>query len=105
METEGIYIKKLKKYVKGSIAFIAADNLEKHSIAGFPESFGPTVTRICHVCLAPSAELNTKYADQFELRTVENYDFQVALVEQNLAQPSTAKIHKLVTIQYIIFLI
>lgn len=89
LETEGIYIEKLGKNVRGSIAFISADNLGKHSLSGFPESFGPAVKRLCHVCLAPTAELNFKYADQFEVRTAENYNRQADLVEQNLATPAT----------------
>lgn len=88
LETEGVYVAKMQKNVKGSVTFISADNLSSHSVSGFFESFGPTVNRLCRVCLAPRAELNEKFADQFELRTPENYNSHIDLVEQDLALPT-----------------
>lgn len=50
LEQYGVYVEQLGASVKGTVLFVAADNLAAHSLAGFPESF--TIKKICRVCMA-----------------------------------------------------
>lgn len=50
LEQHGVYVQQLGTSVKGTVLFVAADNLAAHSLAGFHESF--TVDKFCRVCMA-----------------------------------------------------
>ena len=50
LERHGVHVEKLGTCVKGTVLYVAADNLAAHSLAGFFESFG--VDRFCRFCMA-----------------------------------------------------
>ena len=51
LETEGLVIESVNFPIKGTIAFISADNLGSHLLGGYPESFSPNVLHVCRSCL------------------------------------------------------
>lgn len=55
LEKHGVYVEKLGASVKGTILYIAADNLAAHSLAGFQESF--VSDKICRFCMATRQEI------------------------------------------------
>lgn len=72
--------------LKGSVIFVAGDNLGSHFLGGFYESFGPLVKRPCRFCLCRNENMQTEFdASKFVSRTKENYKRQVELVQ---ADPS-----------------
>lgn len=49
LEQNGVYLEKLgRQTVRGTVLFVAADNLGAHSLAGFLKSF--SVERFCRFC-------------------------------------------------------
>lgn len=54
-EEQGLYLEQLGASIKGTVLFVAADNLEAHSLAGFHESF--TVNHMCRFCMATRDEM------------------------------------------------
>lgn len=54
LETVGVFVEKLACNVKGTILYVAADNLAAHSLAGYQESFN--VGKFCRFCLCSCEE-------------------------------------------------
>nr|XP_005173860.1 uncharacterized protein LOC101885400 [Danio rerio] len=54
LEQNGVYLEQLGASVKGTVLYVAADNLAAHSLAGFLESF--TVDKFCRFCVASSRD-------------------------------------------------
>jgi hypothetical protein len=76
LEHEGVFVEALGDSVRGSIAYISADNLAAHGIGGFMESFGPNVGYFCRISYAQSGDINdgTKHISSYELRMADNYN-------------------------------
>lgn len=85
LEQQGIYVEQLGATDKGTVLFVAADNLAAHSLGGFFESF--TVTQVCRFCMAKREEIQDKEVRTgfFQKRTREIHDKQV----QDVSQDST----------------
>ncbi|XP_044220472.1 uncharacterized protein LOC122990957 [Thunnus albacares] len=83
LEQHGVYVEQLGASVKGTVLFVAADNLAAHSLGGFFESF--TVSQICRFCMAKREEIQHKEVrtGSFQPRTEENHDQQVKNVQQD----------------------
>lgn len=88
LEQHGVYVEKLGECVKGTVVYVAADNLAAHSLAGFFESF--TVDRFCRFCMATRDEMQAKEVNSgaFEPRTIDAHNQQVQEVKQD---PTKAK--------------
>jgi len=89
LEKCGIYVESLGRSVKGSIAYLVADNLAANSIGGFVESFSPNVRYFCRFCLTGTADALAGHVhpSNFQSRTQENYADQVCQLTDN---PDTA---------------
>lgn len=61
--------------IKGSLVFIAGDNLGSHSLGGFVENFS-MATYFCRYCLATRDELHSDDVQpmMYEQRTIKNYN-------------------------------
>lgn len=83
LETVGVFVEKIARSVKGTILFVAADNLAAHSLAGFQESFN--VGKFCRFCLCNREEIQTcdVRSGNFVLRTPDLYDEAVNLLNQS----------------------
>lgn len=83
LETEGIYISRLGKNIKGTVLFVSSDNLGAHSFAGFQESFN--TDKFCRFCLASRSEIQQFSVQQksFELRTNESFNANVSQLKEN----------------------
>lgn len=77
LEQNGVYLEQLGASVKGTLLYVAADNLAAHSLAGFLESF--TVDKFCRFCLASSRDTQQQEVCSgfFQLRDKESHDRQV----------------------------
>lgn len=64
LETEGIVVEDVPYKIKGSLAFIVADNLGAHQIGGYSTCFRTTSVR-CRFCLASSAEMQSEFKNSF----------------------------------------
>lgn len=82
-EQHGVYVEKLGECVKGTVLYVAADNLAAHSLAGFFESF--TVDRFCRFCMATRGEMQAKEVNSgaFKPRTIDTNNQQVQEVKQD----------------------
>ncbi|KAL3986654.1 KRAB domain-containing zinc finger protein [Sarotherodon galilaeus] len=69
LEQHGVYVEQLGSSIKGTVLFVAADNLAAHSLGGFFESF--TVSRMCRFCMAKREEIQLK-----EVRTRFNQELK-----------------------------
>lgn len=83
LEENGVYVEKLGASVKGTVLYVAADNLAAHALAGFQESF--IVPKMCRFCMATRDEIQTKDISSgfYTLRTKEAHDRQVLEVKQD----------------------
>ena len=83
LEQQGLYVENLGACVKGTVLYVAADNLAAHSLAGFFESF--TVYRFCRFCMATRSDIQDKDVSSatFEPRTKETHNRQVQEVHQD----------------------
>lgn len=83
LEQQGVYVEQLGASIKGTVLFVAADNLAAHSLGGFFESF--TVSQMCRFCMAKREEIQHKEVrtGSFQQRTKENHDRQVLDVLQD----------------------
>lgn len=74
LEFDGIQLPS-GEIIKGSIAFISADNLGSHSLGGFLENFSKA-TYFCRYCLITRNELYTDDGpfETYQRRTIENYN-------------------------------
>ena len=77
VEQNGIFLEQLVASVKGTVLYVAADNLGAHSLAGFLESF--SVEKFCRFCSASRSD--TQQHDVcsgfFHMRDKESHDRQV----------------------------
>ena len=73
IEKEGIEIN--SKFVKGSLVYIAGDNLGSHGLGGFTENFS-TAKYMCRFCLVTKDEFNSEggCCKFYLTRTVESYN-------------------------------
>ena len=69
LETNGVFISKLGKHIKGTVQCVAADNLGAHSLAGFVESFSGHY--VCRFCTGKHSDFQSKEvrSGAFQLRT------------------------------------
>ena len=83
LEEHGVYIEKLGTSVKGTVLYVAADNLAAHSLAGFQESFSGH--RVCRFCMASKEEIQDFEVSSgyFTLRNKEDHDRHVQDVMQD----------------------
>lgn len=83
LEENGVYVEKLGASIKGTVLYVAADNLAAHALAGFQESF--IVERMCRFCMATREEIQTKNVSSgfYTLRTKDAHDSQVQEVKQD----------------------
>ncbi|RXN31607.1 sterile alpha motif domain-containing 3-like protein [Labeo rohita] len=83
LEQNGVYLEKLGKTVRGTVLFVAADNLGAHSLAGFLESF--SVERFCRFCMAGSGDAQQQEVCSgfYQLRDKDSHDRQVQEVRNN----------------------
>lgn len=83
LEQHGVYVERLGASIKGTVLFVAADNLAAHSLGGFFESF--TVSQMCRFCMARREEIQHMEVrtGSFEPRRKENHDRHVQDVLQD----------------------
>lgn len=83
LEQNGVYVEQLGDCVKGTVLYIAADNLGAHSLAGFLEGF--TANKFCRFCMASSSDLQQQevWSDSFQIRDKVSHDRQVQEVREN----------------------
>ena len=83
LETVGVFVEKLGCNVKGTILYVAADNLAAHSLGGFQESFN--VDKFCRFCLCSREEIQTcdVRSGKFILRTPELYNEAVNVLKHS----------------------
>lgn len=83
LEENGIYVEKLGASIKGTVLYVAADNLAAHALAGFQESF--IVEKMCRFCMATREEIQTKNVSSgfYTLRTKDAHDRQVQEIKQD----------------------
>lgn len=88
LEQHGIYVEKLGVCIKGTVLYVAADNVAAHSLAGFFESFA--VDNFCRFCLATRSDIQDTEdsSGSFEPRTKESHNQHVQEVCQD---PNLAK--------------
>lgn len=51
LETEGVYVERINKTLKGTLAIISGDNLSSNLIGGFSNGFGNDNGKTCRNCL------------------------------------------------------
>jgi hypothetical protein len=73
LECDGIDLFNNGQAVKGTISFIAGDNLGSHCIGGFAENFS-TVQHFCRYCLLTLNEFHDNPSSMGEFRTEDNYN-------------------------------
>ena len=81
LEQNGIpvNIDDMTTYVKGTVSFVAADNLASHFLGGFYESF--SIQRFCRFCMCTRRALKSgPFPSIHQERTIDNYDRHVSLV-------------------------
>lgn len=83
LEKHGVYAEKLGSSVRGTILYVAADNLAAYSLAGLQESF--VSDKICRFCLATRQEIQDTEirSGHFSLRTKQDHDRHIAEVQQD----------------------
>ncbi len=83
LEKHDVYIEALGASVKGTVSYVAADNLGAHALAGFFESF--SVDKFCRVCMASRNDTQEQevHSGAFELRDKDRHDRQVQEVMED----------------------
>lgn len=79
LETNGIFIDE-KINIKGTIAYLSADNLGANASTGFVESFSGT--NFCRFCTASKKETETMLSET-KLRTVYDYEKQLQTIAES----------------------
>lgn len=86
LEQEGLFIENLGECIKGSVLFVAADNLAAHGLAGFVQSF--RAHHFCRFCCCTANQMQTTEVSEgeFTMRTTECHDLLVekTVQEDNL---------------------
>ena len=90
LEEHGVYVEQLAESIRGTVLYVAADNLGAHSVAGFQESFA--ADHFCRFCMCKQDAIQDKEVRSglFQLRTRENHDGHVQDV---LHDPAMARHH------------
>ena len=89
LEEGGISVRRDNRVLRlySRVAFVTADNLGVHSIAGFTECFRGTQF-ICRYCHATTKDIQSKFSvTDFNLRTKEEYDKCVAELKEARFSP------------------
>lgn len=83
LEQHGLYIEKPGECVKGTVLYVASNNLASHSLSGFFENFA--VDRFCRFCLVTRREIHDKEvrSGTFKPRTKDKHNQQVQEVQQD----------------------
>lgn len=78
-----VYMWRSWENVKGTVLYVAADNLAAHSLAGFFENF--MVDRFCRFCMATRSEMQATEVNSgaFEPHTIDTHNQQVQEVKQD----------------------
>ncbi|KAG9277980.1 hypothetical protein AMEX_G5760 [Astyanax mexicanus] len=84
LETVGVFVEVLDKFVKGTVFCVCADNLGAHSLAGFHESFN--VEHFCRFCCVSRDEIATVEPRDFQLRTEEQHNTCVEEIDSTNKQ-------------------
>ncbi|XP_033097594.1 uncharacterized protein LOC117101675 [Anneissia japonica] len=88
LENEGIDVNNHR--LKGSLVFVAGDNLGSHFLGGFYESFGPYIQRPCRFCLCRNENMQGQFdSSKFISRTKENYTRHISLIEEDPSLQNT----------------
>ncbi|CAM1294702.1 Uncharacterised protein g1088 [Pycnogonum litorale] len=80
IEGDGVDILNDGQKIKGTVCFVAGDNLGSHCIGGFVENFS-TVQNCCRYCLLTLAEFAQNPYAVGEQRTKENYNLALQQVQ------------------------
>ena len=85
LEKHGVYVEKLGSSVKGTILYVAADNLAGHSLAVFHKCF--IVDKVCRFCMASRKDIqdNEVGSGYFSLRIKQDHDRNVTFTFSHLA--------------------
>lgn len=77
LEQDGVFIESLGQSLKGTVLFVAADNLAAHGLAGFVQSFRSEY--VCRFCLATLDQFQSHEVaeGEFSLRTKVTHDLHV----------------------------
>lgn len=77
LEQDGVFIESLGQSFKGTVLFVAADNLAAHGLAGFVQSFRSEYA--CRFCLATQDQFQSHDVaeGEFSLRTKVSHDLHV----------------------------
>ena len=94
LEEHGVFVESLGTSLRGTIAYISADNLAAHSLGGFNESFGPNVLRICRFCMATSQDVQDMHIRDCVLRNMENYSYHAQQAAADRTQCTTYGVKK-----------
>lgn len=88
LEQNGVYVEKLGASIKGTVLYVAPDNLAANALAGFQEGF--TAGKICRFCMANQEEIQTKNVSSgfCTVKTKAAHDRQVREVKQDPAKAS-----------------
>lgn len=80
LEEHGVYVEQLAQSVKGTVLYVAADNLGAHGLAGFQECF--SVGYCCRFCMCNKDEMQETevISGIHQPRTKENHDRHVEKV-------------------------
>lgn len=83
LETHGVYVDRLGESVRGTLSYVAADNLAAHSLAGFYECF--SVDLFCRFCMVTRSQMQEYEvcSGTFEPRTKHTHNQQVEEVRQD----------------------
>lgn len=74
LEQEGLFIETLNECIKGSVLYVAANNLAAHGLAGFVQSF--RAHNVCRFCCCTAEQMQTTEVAEgiFTMRTKESHD-------------------------------
>ena len=89
LEKKGVYLESLGIHLRGTVAYVSADNLGAHAIGQFSESFSPNVSRICRFCMVTSADIQDIGKTEFDLRTEQMHSHHINMVSEGTADAST----------------
>lgn len=82
LEQDGVFIESLGQCIRGTVLFVAADNLAAHGLAGFVQSFqGHYFCRFC-CCTADQRQTSEVSEGDFRMRTKDCHDLHVQNVVQ-----------------------
>ena len=89
LEKQSVFVESSGIVLKGSLAYVSADNLGAHTLGCFNESFSPNVERICRFCMASSVDVQDLNKTDFCIRHPEMHAQQIQMLNEGAAQQST----------------